>query len=125
MKVIFTTFLASLVAISSSCDSDRQAKAAEAQAQVKLRVAKQMRDLNDQEHQAMIRGVRTTQGEDAASRLEQCYADGYDSVQNDDHTFKSAGGLGPQYIARCDRIAGTYRRWADAMDRQHKAEISK
>jgi len=125
MKLILAILLGSLVATSTSCDSDHEAKIAEAQAQFRLGVTKQMRDLNDQEHEAIVKGVRATQGEDAASTLEQCYADGYDSVQNDDHTFRSADGLGPKYIAKCDGIARGYQRWADAMDKKHKADMSK
>ncbi len=125
MKLIFAILLASLVAISTSCDSDRQAKAAQAEAQFNVAVTKQIRGLNDQLHDAILRGVRATQGEDAASTLEQCYADGYDSVQNDDHTFRSADGLGPKYIVKCDRITRAYQHWTDAVNKKHKLEISK
>ena len=82
------------------------------------------RDLNDQLHASKVESANRLLGEQASSVLTQCYLDGYNSVQNDDHTFRNDPKLGPKYVARCDKIANAIKKRSDVEEKRHQKETS-
>lgn len=96
----------------------------EAEMNFKTTVAKQFRDLNDRKHATYVEGAEKFYGERAGRTLEQCYEDGYDTVQNDDQTFTNDPKLGPKYVARCDKIRKTLDAFYAEADKTHQKEIS-
>ncbi len=125
VRIIPIAALATLM-LSTGCETqaDRDARAKD-EANFNLTVTKQARDLNDRLHTAYVEGTRLRLGASAARTLDQCYADGYDSVQNDDHTFRNDPKLGPKYVAKCDKIANFIKAQNDAEERQRHKETSR
>ena len=121
-------FSAVLALVSSfgilGCQSQADKEALQrAENDLKLTEIKTFRDLNDRKHVAYVEGAEKLYGEQAGRTLEQCYEDGYDSVQNDDHTFRNASNLGPKYVARCDKIRRALDNYYDKAEKAHQKEI--
>jgi hypothetical protein len=76
-------------------------------------------------HRARVEGARVQFGDSAASTLKLCYSDGYDTVQNDDHSFRNAANLGPKYVAQCDKIAHAVKESTDLWAKEHAQEKSR
>ena len=93
-----------------------------------LEGAQSLQDAQHKLHDTVIEGVRLRQGDHAAFILSQCYADGYDSVQDkgpDGSTvWKSPTDLGPKYVAKCSHIAALDQKSTDAYTKRHKVETS-
>lgn len=82
------------------------------------------RELNDKKHDSYVRGAELQYGEQAGRTLEQCYEDGYDTRQNDDHTFGNDAKLGLKYVTKCDKIRKALDAYYDKADKAHQKEIS-
>ena len=86
-------------------------------------VNEQFRALNDRKHTAYVEGAALLFGDRAGHTLAQCYSDGYDSIQNDDHSFATEPKLGPKYVARCDSIRKALDAHYAKADREHQKEM--
>ena len=71
-------------------------------------------------------GARVIEGDLAATRLELCYSDGYDSVQDDNHNFRTDLKQTPQLsrrrVAECDRIVRIYEKEIQRTEARKKAK---
>jgi len=116
--------LVSLGIVGCQTQADRNATQ-KAEWDLKRTLANNFRDLNDQKHVTYVEAAGKLLGEQAGQRLAQCYEDGYDSVQNDDHTFANDPKLGPRYVAGCDKIAKSVDKYFDKAEKAHQNEISR
>ena len=114
-------FSSGIVGCQTQADKDALQRA---QDNFKLTEIKNFRDLNDEKHTAYVEGAERLYGEPTGRIIEQCYEDGYDSVQNDDHTFTNDPKLGPKYVARCDKIRKGLDAFYAKADKAHRKEIS-
>jgi hypothetical protein len=96
----------------------------EAEMNLKTTIANNFRELNDQKHETYVEAAEKLYGEQSGRTLEQCYEDGYDTVQNDDHTFRNDPTLGPKYVARCDKIRKALDSFYDKAEQAHQKELS-
>lgn len=120
IALILIAFL-STIGCETQADKDARKKA---EADMKLTIVEVVRDEQDKLHEANVDLARTLLGDRSAFVLAQCYTDGYDSVQKDDHTFRNAENLGPKYVAKCDSIAKAVKKHSDAETQRHQKEIS-
>ena len=110
----------------SGCQSQDERDAAQRhQMEADTAVLTVFRDLNDQQHKQYVIAANQLYGDRTSLSLALCYSDGYDNVQNEDHTFRNDKRLGPKYVARCDKIRKSLDRYFDEASQAHEKETTK
>jgi hypothetical protein len=124
MKRLVILMLAVILMAGCETQADKDARK-EAELQANLAVIRSFRDLQNQLHEQYVTAAFNLFGESASRVLTQCYLDGYDTVQNDDHTFGNDSKLGPKYIAKCDKIVSAIKKNSDREEKRHEREIAR
>jgi uncharacterized small protein (DUF1192 family) len=119
-------FLLAIAGLLGCNSQEKQRELERAEVKLKTQQALFFRDLNEQKHAAILKGVRIVEGDAATSHLELCYSDGYDSVQDDTHNFHTDLNETPQLsrrrVAECDRIVQVYEKAVARTKAEEKAK---
>jgi hypothetical protein len=70
---------------------------------LRLTVIRQFRDVNNKKHKQYV-AANNQYGEHTEETLTKCYLDGYDTVQNDDHTLTNDKKLGHSILHIVTRL---------------------
>lgn len=125
MKPVMIT---ALIAVAALCGCESQAKRDAELKKAKDNLAssadQSFRELNNKNHELTVGIAEKLYDEQTALTLTRCYEDGFDTVQNSDHTFTNDPKLGPKYLAKCSKIVQAIKVRTDKIDKEHEKEIS-
>jgi hypothetical protein len=124
-KVAFLALALISIAALTGCSSTPPEAA---QADLNRNMDGDLHRAHDGKHISEVDLTRVLRGDGDASALAQCYKDGYDNdldyKPDGTPVWSSRPGLGPKYVARCERIDKAVIAHSKADEARHQKEIS-